>query len=122
MLEEAKYNSGLGMDDATNIKTGIKVDAGIEFSLTQMRAQPANYATFTQVTTFLAGEIEHRQLRRAQTKATTPGKSVSKVGKEVLSKMVEGKKVFGKCYSCKDFHALPKAQCDAVIEMHSCYS
>ena len=56
MLEESKYNKGEGMDDATKIqhlKTGIKIDPGIEHALTQMRAQPANYLTFTQVTTFL---------------------------------------------------------------------
>ena len=120
MLEEAKYNKGEGMDDATKIqhlKTGINVDAGIEYALTQMRAQPANYSTFTQVTTFLAGEIEHKQLRRSQTKASTPGRQVSKVQKDVPSKVVDGKKVFGKRYTRKDFHALSKAQREAVIEM-----
>ena len=120
MLQEAEYNAGKGMDDDTKIqhlKSGIKVEAGIEYALTQMRAQPTNYATFTQVTTFLSGEIQHKQLRCAQIKGSTPGRVVSKVEKETPSKIVEGKKVFGKRYSCNNFHALTKAQRKAVIEM-----
>ena len=119
MLQEAKYNSGKGMDDATKVqhlKTGIKVDAGIEYALTQMRAQPSNYATFTQVTTFLSGEIEHKQLRRAQTKTSNPGRIVSKVERDVPSKIIDGKKVYAKRYNRDDFRALTHAQRDYVIE------
>ena len=96
---------------------GIKIDAGIEYALTQIRAQPSNYATFTQVTTFLSGEIEHIQLRRAQTKALAPSRNLSKTEKETVSKIVDGKRVFAKRYSRNDFHALTKAQRETVIEM-----
>ena len=82
-----------------------------------MRAQPASYATFTQVTNYLTGEIDHKQLRKAQLKTTTPGRVVAKVGKETTFKMVDGKKVFAKRYSRNEFHALTKAQRNAVIEM-----
>ena len=120
MLQQADYNNGKGMDEETKIqhfKSGIKADAGIEYCLTQMRAQPASYATFTQVTNYLTGEIDHKQLRKAQLKTTTPGRVVAKVGKETTFKMVDGKKVFAKRYSRNEFHALTKAQRNAVIEM-----
>ena len=76
MLQEAECNAGKGMDDDTKIqhfKNGIKVEAGIEYALIQMRAHATNYATFTQVTTFLSGEIQHKQLRRAQIKGPLLG-------------------------------------------------
>ena len=73
MLEDAGYNGGMGMDEATKIqhfKSGIKSDAGLEVALTSLRADPTKYSDFTQVTTFLMSEVEHKTIRRAQLKSS----------------------------------------------------
>lgn len=68
MLEDAGYNLGQGMDEATKIqhfKSGIKTDAGLEVALTTLCPDPKKYSNFTEGSTFLTGEVNHNNICRA---------------------------------------------------------
>ena len=135
MLEDAEYGEN-GMDNATKIqhfKQGIKVEAGLETALTQVRANPI-YKDFDQLISFLTAEVEHNSLRRKQL-GHNKDRSISGVGQDQLkrgggrndhnkpnnrntpSKMVDGTKIYAKRYSREDFGRLTPSQRTAVVEL-----
>jgi hypothetical protein len=143
MLEDSGYNGGLGMDDATKVqhfKTGIKADAGLENSLSNVRANP-RLQTFDNLVSFLSAEVEHRSLRKKQLR-TSRDRTVSSAttGKKgnydrsgrgggnnngrggndsnAISKVVGGKRVYAKQYSKEEFGKLTSAQRSAVIKLN----
>lgn len=135
MLIDCGYNGGQGMDEATKMqhfKAHIRAEAGLESSLSAIRASGARYNTFTHLASFLTAEVDQRKLRKAQLKTSTrnvsgagkgPGKGKGKGkanGKKkdpVPSEVVEGKRVYGQHYEDADFRRLSQAQRNAVIRM-----
>ena len=134
MLDDCGYNGGRGMDEATKMqhfKAHIRAEAGLESSLSAIRATAARYNTFTQLASFLTAEVDQRKLRKAQLKSVTrnvsgvgknPGKGKGKGKgkdrkKEAPSEVVEGKRVYGQHYNDAEFRRLSQAQRNAVIRM-----
>lgn len=144
MLQDAMFNNGLGMDNAMKVqyfRSGIKSEAGIEVALATSRSN-VQYEDFDALISFLAAEVEHHKLRKAQlntavnrrvsaTASNHSGKGRSysnssnkngkgsggKKGGPVPSKFVDGKKVEGRFYDKDEFSKLTKAQRAAVIEL-----
>jgi hypothetical protein len=110
LLEDAGYNNGRGMDDATKIqhlKANIRSEAGLETALSQIRASGLIYENFSRLVSFLTAEVEHNNLRKNQLKVLN--RQVSQLGRQqqgnpngrrnnptrpIPSQTVEGKKVF----------------------------
>ena len=133
MLTDAGYNNGAGMDDATkaqHFKTGIKVDAGLEAQLSSARVNPL-YKSFPNLVSFLSAEVEHKSIRKGQSKPSNRERGVSqaqtkwkgrgngkgKKGKPA-SMNVDGKQVYAKRYSKEEFSNLSHKQRDAVIKLN----
>ena len=138
MLLDSGYNEGRGMDDSTKVqhfKSNIRAEAGLESSLSQVRAGGSKYESFNTLTTFLTAEVEHKVLRKVQLKSSN-NRHVSSVNKgnkynhgkngrrgssnknnNIPSEVVDGKRVYGRYYSKRDFRNLTKDQRDTVIKL-----
>jgi hypothetical protein len=138
LLEDAGYNEGRGMDDATKIqhlKSNIRSEAGLETALSQVRAAGVMYDNFSRLVSFLTAEVEHHSIRRNQLK-TANNRNVSQAtthrparntnprfnarnnnNRPVPSEVVDGKRVFGRNYQADEFRALTQPQKDAVIRL-----
>ena len=139
MLEDAGYNGGQGLDDATKVqhfKTGIQTDAGLEHSLSSVRANP-RLQQFTPLVSFLSAEVEHKSLRKQQLRGAKDrqvsqvksdrgggkngngnGQGNGKNVKSAKSKVVDGVRVYARRYDNKEFGKLTKAQRQAVIQLN----
>ena len=139
MLEDAGYNGGQGLDDATKVqhfKTGIQTDAGLEHSLSSVRANP-RLQQFTPLVSFLSAEVEHKTLRKQQLRGAKDrqvsqvksdrgggkngngnGQGNGKNVKSAKSKVVDGVRVYARRYDNKEFGKLTKAQRQAVIQLN----
>ena len=121
------------MDNATKVqyfKTGIKFEAGLESQLSNTRVNPV-YKEFTNLVSYLQAEVEHKSLRRSQTKPSGRDRNVSSFrsqrnkqngGKRgstdnMLSEKVDGKIVYSKRYSKEEFCSLTKRQRMAVVKL-----
>lgn len=143
MLQDAQFNNGNGMDNAMKVqyfRQGIKAEAGIEVALATSRSN-SQYEDFDALISFLAAEVEHHKLRKAQlnnnsnrrvsatnstgngnNRRNSNGKNQNSQGKSdskntYPSKYVDGKKVEGRRYSQEEFSKMTKAQRAAVIEL-----
>ena len=136
MLEDAGYNNGLGMDDATKIqhfKHGIRESAGLEVALTQTRANVA-YKRFDHLVSFLTAEVDHKSNRKKQLNSSkdrrvssykaggrgNDNKNRQKGGKSnnSLSKVVDGRTLYAKQYSKSEFSSMTSKQRGAVISLN----
>ena len=136
LLLDAEYNQGAGLDDATKIRHfeyGIKPEAGLEIALTQMRSQPQNYQDFTDLVTFLSGEVQMKKRRIETIKSTNSrrqvsgfhkggkgdkgGKSKSNGDTDVKSSVVDGKTVYARHYPPNDYKLLTTNQRKSVANM-----
>ena len=71
LLEDAGYNGGLGMDEATkchHFVSNIKEQAGLEHALSTVRSS-TQYQNFIHLTSYLTAEVDHRNIRRKQLKS-----------------------------------------------------
>ena len=141
MLQDAQFNNGNGMDNSMKVqyfRQGIKSEAGIEVALSTSRSNNA-YEDFDALISFLAAEVEHHKLRKAQLNNSNSNRRVSQVknnnggrgnksgannnrnGNKLKgpypSKFVDGKKVEGRFYSKDEFSKMTKSQRAAVIEL-----
>ena len=142
MLQDAQFNNGTGMDNAMKVqyfRQGIKSEAGIEVALATSRSN-VQYENFDALISFLAAEVEHHKLQKAQ--LNNPNRRLSAAQKNggrrgngiggnsnngngkggkpkgpYPSKVVDGKKVEGRFYPKDEFSKMTKAQRAAVIEL-----
>ena len=132
LLQDSGYNDGAGLDEATKCHhfiSGIKEQAGLEHALSSARSNP-QYRDFSNLTSFLTAEVDHRNLRKKQLKSNDRnvsgaksdrrgnGNNPNRDKKKVKYQWVDGKKVFNKIYPKDEFRKLTQAQRDAVIAMH----
>lgn len=129
LLQDSGYNNGLGLDEATKCHhfiSGIKEQAGLEYALSTARSNP-QYRVFSNLTSFLTAEVDHRNMRKKQLKSNDRNVSTTKSTrrggneqdkKKVKYRWVDGKKVFNKVYPKDEFRKLTQAQRDAVIGMY----
>ena len=135
MLEDAGYNNGLGMDDATKIqhfKHGIRESAGLEVALTQTRSNPS-HRRFDHLVSFLTAEVDHKANRKKQLNSTkdrrvssykTGGKPSNRrkqkggQNNDVPSRVVDGKTLYAKQYSKQEFSSMTSKQRSAVIALN----
>ena len=136
LLLDADYNQGAGLDDATKIRHfeyGIKPEAGLEIALTQMRSQPQNYRDFTDLVTFLSGEVQMKKRRNETLKTSNNRRQVSglhkggkggKGGKgkdnsntDVKSSVVDGKTVYARHYPPNEYKQLTANQRKSIANM-----
>lgn len=78
-LLDADYNKGREMDDATkaqHFKTGIKLEAGLETQLSNVRSNP-QYLIFPNFVLYLAAEVEHKTIRCKESKPSNRERNVS---------------------------------------------
>ena len=134
MLQDAKFNAGLGLDYESKItyfRNGIKSDAGLEIAISNSRSNP-RLQTFDSLVSFFTAEVQHNSLRRKQLKSSID-KKVSAAGRDtgkgkptkpkgngngtILSETVEGKKMEGRWYSPEEFSSLTSKQRTAVIKL-----
>ena len=69
LLNEAEYNNGAGMDNATKIqhlKSGIKLDAGLEHAMTTARTNKLAQGDFQGYVSFMSAEIDMKTQRLKQ--------------------------------------------------------
>lgn len=135
-LIEAGYNGGRGMDEETKVQhfeEGIRANADLEVALASIRANRQTYRNFTRLVTYLKSEVDVKQRRKSVLKQSNNNRRVAAVEKgssggnkpskkstntkEVPSRMVEGKKVFGRHYQPHEYRKLSKAQKEAVAAM-----
>ena len=134
LLLDSGYNNGQGMDEASKIhhfKARIRPEAGLESALSQIRSNPTTYNDFTRLTAYLQAEVEHHSIRKQQLKGDGT-RNVSGVGsgkgggkpshkngggkphnpsnKNIPSKMVDGKRVYGRHYPANEFKAFSQSQ------------
>ena len=143
MLQDVNYNGGAGMDQATkcqHFRNNIRLEAGLETSLSSVRAGGAKYADFTSLVSFLSAEVEGKALRKSQLRSSSNrqisslNKNGGKGGKhgkgkrgsnknnngnndDVPSEVVDGKRVYGRHYPGREFYDLTTAQQNAVKRM-----
>ena len=135
MLEDAGYNNGLGMDDATKIqhfKHGIRESAGLEIALTQTRAN-SSYKRFDHLVSFLTAEVDHKSNCKKQLNSTRDRKVSSynaggkpnnrrkgkgSKDKNIPSRVVDGKTLYAKQYSKQEFSSMTSKQRSAVIALN----
>ena len=68
MPQDAQFNDGIGMNNAVRVQyfyQGIKSKAGIEVALSTS-CPNHQYEDFDALISFLAAEVEHHKLRKAQ--------------------------------------------------------
>ena len=69
LLDEANYNNGAGMDDSTKIqhlKSGIKLDAGLEHAMTTARTNKLAAGDFQGYVSFMSAEVDIKSQRLKQ--------------------------------------------------------
>lgn len=151
LLYEAKYNSGNGMDNATKIqhlKSGIKLDAGLEHALTTARTNKLAQGDFGGFVSFLSAEVGNRAVRLKQLNSSRSrmvaglqggfrggrgggrghrgrgagrGRGSDRTSSNqgrILSATVDGKTVESKSYSKAEFNAMTGPQRNKVIELN----
>ena len=122
LLVEAGYNDNRGMDNSTKIqhlKSGIRLEAGLEHALTTSRTSGLLRGTFAEFASFLQAEVDSKQDRKRELKTNV---NVSKNNTQrnntkkssPPSEMVDGKRVEGRSYSTNDWKKLTPAQRTAV--------
>lgn len=121
LLVEAGYNDNRGMDNSTKIqhlKSGIRLEAGLEHALTTSRTSGLLRSTFAEFASFLQAEVDGKQDRKRELKSNV---NVSKNNTQRNNKkpsppseMVDGKRVEGRSYSTDDWKKLTPAQRTAV--------
>ena len=68
MLQDAQFSDGAGLDNSMKVqyfRAGIKAEAGIEVALSTSRSN-AQYDDFDALISYLASEVEHHKMRKAQ--------------------------------------------------------
>ena len=137
-LLEAGYNGGRGMDEETKVQhfeEGIRANADLEVALASIRANRHTYRNFTRLVTYLKSEVDVKQRRKAVLKQGGSSRRVAAVekgstsnnksdksssgnnNKNVKSRFVDGKKVYGRHYQPHEYRKLTKAQKDAVAAL-----
>ena len=134
-LLDAGYNNGNGMDEATKIqylRSGIKESAGLENSLTAARTNHLHERDFQLYVTFLSAEVETKALRRQDLRGLRD-RNISNVSKDgrskqsqkpkrkrenILSEIVDGKKIESRRYSMGEWANLTSNQRDAVKRLN----
>ena len=127
LLIEASYGpDNNGMDDSTKIqhfKSGIKLEAGLEYALTSARTAGMIQGTFTAFVSFLQGEVDAKNNRKRELKVSIKGtetehqKNKSKSTDRVPSEKVDNKIVEGRHYPDHEWKALTPKQRAAVIRL-----
>jgi hypothetical protein len=135
MLQDAKFNAGLGLDNESKItyfRNGIKSEAGLEIAISNSRSNPRLH-TFDSLVSFFTAEVQHNSLRRKQLKSSLD-KKVSAANRDknknnptrppkgnkngpILSEIVDGKKMEGRWYNPDDFSKFTPKQRAAVIKL-----
>ena len=126
LLIEAEYGTnGEGMDDSTkiqHIKQSIKLEAGLEHSLTSARTAGLFKGTFTNFVSFLQGEVDaknnrKKELRGASVKGTATEKKNNNNSDPIPFEKVENKIVQGRHYQDQEWKNLTPKQRAAVIRL-----
>ena len=133
LLIAAEYNKDeatgevLGMSEATKIqhfKTGIKLEAGLEQTLSAARTNGIHKKTFTDYVSYIQSEVDAKNLRKKELKAGSTNRNVSQLDHEVknvnnnvTSQVVDGKRVEAKRYSKDEWTNLTRNQRRAVVQM-----
>ena len=68
MLQDARFSDGAGLDNYMNVqyfRAGIKAEAGIEVAFSTSRSN-AQYDDFDALISYLASEVEHHKMHKAQ--------------------------------------------------------
>ena len=133
LLIAAEYNKDevtgevLGMSESTKIqhfKTGIKLEAGLEQQLSAARTMGIHKKTFTDYVSYIQSEVDAKNLRKKELKASTASRGVSQVDHEVnnnnntTSQVVEGKRVEARRYSKDEWANMSRKQRRAVVQMN----
>ena len=126
LLIEAEYgNNGEGMDDSTkiqHIKQTIKLEAGLEHSLTSARTAGLFKGTFTNFVSFLQGEVDAKNNRKKELRGVTiKGTETDKKNKNnpgpIPFEKVDNKIVQGRHYQDQEWKSLTSKQRAAVIRL-----
>ena len=133
LLIAAEYNKDettgdvLGMSESTKIqhfKTGIKLEAGLEQTLSAARTNGIHKKTFTDYVSYIQSEVDAKNLRKKELKASSASRNVAQVDHEVrnvnnnvTSQIVDGKRVEAKRYSKDEWINMTRNQRRAVVQM-----
>ena len=133
LLIAAEYNKEeatgevLGMSEATKIqhfKSGIKLEAGLEQTLSAARTNGIHKKTFTDYVSYIQSEVDAKNLRKKELKASASSRNVSQVEHEVkninnnaTAQVVDGKRVEAKRYSKEEWTNMTRNQRRAVVQM-----
>ena len=124
LLVESGYNDNKGMDNSTKIqhlKSGIKLEAGLEHALTTSRTSGLLRGTFVEFASFLQAEVDGKQDRKRELKSNinVSKNSTQRNNKKssVLTETVDGKRVEGRSYSTDEWRKLTPAQRKAVCRL-----
>ena len=149
LLNEAEYNNGAGMDDATKIqhlKSGIKLDAGLEHAMTTARTNKLAQGDFQGYVSFMSAEIDMKTQRLKQLgssrsrmiagiqggfrgggrgggrgnragRGRTSQFNTSNLG-PILKATVDGKTVESKRYSYQEFNQFNQNQRNKIMDLH----
>ena len=149
LLNEAEYNNGAGMDNATKIqhlKSGIKLDAGLEHAMTTARTNKLAQGDFQGYVSFMAAEIDIKTQRLKQLSSSRSrmisglqggfrgrGRGSARGGRggrgrnynsnnsnlgPVLKATVDGKTVESKRYTYQEFNQFNQNQRNKIMELH----
>ena len=136
MLQDAQFSDGAGLDNSMKVqyfRAGIKAEAGIEVALSTSRSN-AQYDDFDTLISYLASEVEHHKMRKAQlhnsvkhvsgvqrrnnhNNPTNNKKGENNKSKQVLFKIVDGRRVEGCFYSKQEFQKMTPKQRAMVVEL-----
>jgi len=146
-LRDVGYNNGLGLDDASkcsNLKQMILPEAQLETALSMARTQGLFNGTFDNLIHFLKAEVDELSLRRSQLRAnrsqrvssvTTSrpgnpranrgravrgrgrGNTRGSRGRNLLTRIVDGKQVHSGNYSAEEYRKLTPSQREAVKDL-----
>ena len=126
LLVDAKYGPEEGgMDDSTKIqyfKAGIKVDAGLEQSISSARTQGKQRGAFEAYVSYLGADMNSKNDRKRKLKTSYKVAGIEhesrKSGSHQNGKMVDGKRVEAKRYSKEEWSQLNRNQKRAVIRLN----
>ena len=148
LLNEAEYNNGAGMDDATKIqhlKSGIKLDAGLEHAMTTARTNKLAQGDFQGYVSFISAEVDMKTQRLKQLGSSRSrmiagiqggfrggrgGGRGGRAGRKipfqsntsnlgpVLKATVDGKTVESKRYSYQEFNQFNQNQRNKIMDLH----
>ena len=136
MLQDAQFSDGAELDNSMKVqyfRAGIKAEAGIEVALSTSRSN-AQYDDFDALISYLASEVEHYKMRKAQlhnsvkhvsgvqrrnnhNNPTNNKKGENNKSKQLLFTFVEGKGVEGYFYSKQEFQKMTPKQRAMVVEL-----